>query len=264
MKPTLPPQPLPAPTPRPGVTPDPWQHLRSHTSARIALGRAGTSLPTAELLRFGLAHARARDAVHLALDTDTLAQQLREASFQVLSAHSQASDRQTYLLRPDLGRQLHEHSRQALQAEPAAPALAVVVADGLSALAVQRHALPLLLALRQIHPLDWTQVPVVLAHQARVALGDGIGAALRAPTVAVLIGERPGLSSPDSLGLYLTHAPTPGRADSQRNCISNVRPEGLPYAAAARRLSYLLCESQRLGYSGVALKDNSEVPVIEP
>lgn len=249
--------------------PDAWQHLRQHTAARLALGRAGAAQPTQALLEFGLAHARARDAVHLALDARALSAALAADGWRVLQARSQAPDRATYLLRPDLGRALHPESRHALLAQPPAPqatpgaaALAIVVADGLSALAVQRHAQPLLQALRTVHPAPWAQVPVVVATQGRVALGDGIAQALQATCVLVLVGERPGLSSPDSLGLYLTHAPRPGRLDSERNCISNIRPAGLSYDDAARRAHYLLTESHRLGYSGVQLKDNSAIDVL--
>ncbi|MES2818377.1 MAG: ethanolamine ammonia-lyase subunit EutC, partial [Pseudomonadota bacterium] len=236
-----------------------WDELRAHTSARIALGRVGASLPTREVLRFGLAHAQARDAVHRPLDFAALRTQLQAEDFRVQQVNSDAEDRQTYLLRPDKGRRLSDACYQRLSAEPVAPELAVVIADGLSSIAVQRHALPLLQLFRQRFDTDWTRTPVVLAEQGRVAIGDGIGEALRARLVLVLIGERPGLSSPDSLGLYLTYAPRVGTMDSQRNCISNVRPEGLPYAAAAHKLDYLVREALRLQLSGVGLKDDSNL-----
>lgn len=236
---------------------DPWEALRVHTAARIALGRVGSSLPTAEVLRFGLAHAQARDAVLCALDVEVLQQALCAGGFRVLAARSETPDRRSYLLRPDLGRRLAADDRARLQRETAAPEFAVVIADGLSSVAVQRHALPLLEIFRDTYAADWEQVPVVVAQQGRVALGDDIGAALRAPLVIVLIGERPGLSSPDSLGIYLTFAPQPGRRDSERNCISNVRPEGLGYAAAAAKLEFLVREALRLRLSGVVLKDDS-------
>ena len=248
-------------TPRsvPGL-PDPWQALRRHTRARIALGRSGDSLPTRALLEFGLAHALARDAVHLPLDCAALAAALAAAGLPYLTVHSQAAERSHYLRRPDLGRQLAPDSRSALEKaalpSAAAPDLAFVIADGLSSLAVVRHALPLLQSCLALLP-GWSVAPVVIAEQARVALGDAIGAALRAGTVVVLIGERPGLSSPDSLGIYLTHRPRPGLTDADRNCISNVRPEGLPYEAAARRLAYLLNGARQLGRSGIDLKDDS-------
>ena len=242
---------------------DPWAGLRRLTPARIALGRAGPAWPTSEVLAFGLAHARARDAVHLALDVDALEAQLRAEGYAPLRVQSAAADRPTYLRRPDFGRSLDAASGRRLDALRSHPELAVVVADGLSALAVQRHASPLLAALRLHSPARWGAVPVILATQARVALGDEIGERLGAGFVVVMIGERPGLSSPDSLGLYLTHAPRVGRTDAERNCISNVRPEGLGYGAAAARLDWLVREGLRRGLTGVALKDESETPVLE-
>lgn len=244
---------------------DPWEEIRAHTTARVALGRAGASLPTMEVLRFGLAHAQARDAVHLPLDVGALQAGLREAGFRTLRVKSQADGRQAYLLRPDLGRRLNAESRELLARE--APArIAVVVADGLSAIAAQRHALPVLSLFRECFSTDWNAasgVPVIVAEQGRVALGDDIGAALGAELAIVMLGERPGLSSPDSLGIYLTFAPRPGRMDSERNCISNVRPEGLDYGAAAHKLAWLAGEACRLRLTGVTLKDDSALrPVI--
>lgn len=236
---------------------DPWDTLRAHTPARIALGRAGNSLPTRAVLKFGLAHAQARDAVLRPLDYATLQAQIVEAGFHALRAQSNAPDRQTYLLRPDKGRQLTHASDQCLRQHPPTPDLAIVIADGLSSIAVQRHALPLLTALRDVFSTDWAHIPVVIAEQARVALGDDVGNALQANLVLVLIGERPGLTAPDSLGIYLTWQPQRGRMDSERNCISNVRPEGLGYSEAAHKLAYLLRESMRLQLSGVELKDES-------
>lgn len=240
------------------TAPDPWLALRRHTGARIALGRSGDSLPTQALLDFGLAHALARDAVHLPLDGAALAAALAAAGLPQVAVHSRAADRATYLRRPDLGRQLSPASQTALEniATKTAPDLAFVIADGLSSLAVARHALPLLQASLARLP-GWTVAPVVIAEQARVALGDAIGAALHAGTVVVLIGERPGLSSPDSLGIYLTHRPRPGLSDADRNCISNIRPAGLPYELAAGKLAHLLDGARRLGRSGIALKDDS-------
>ncbi|GIZ50338.1 ethanolamine ammonia-lyase subunit EutC [Noviherbaspirillum aridicola] len=232
---------------------DPWQQLRSCTRARIALGRTGSSLPTTEVLRFGVAHAAARDAVHAALDVAALATALAGGGFRVLQAHSAATDRQVYLLRPDLGRRLDDESRMRLEKEAPASELAIVVGDGLSAAAVQEHALPVLERLRGALDGDWDGRPVVIARQARVALGDGIACALRARAVAVLIGERPGLSSTDSLGIYFTWSPRIGSLDSERNCISNIRPAGLGYDDAARQLAALIRLSRRLGMSGVRL-----------
>jgi ethanolamine ammonia-lyase small subunit len=241
------------------VTPDPWADLRAHTPARVALGRSGVSLPTEELLRLGSAHAMARDAVHLPLDVAALRAQLEAEGWPVLCLHSAAPDRATYLLRPDLGRRLSEHSAAVLaqHTPPGGCDLLVVVADGLSSLAVTRHAAPLLAELRRLSSPEWRFGTVVIAEQARVALGDPIGEQLGARLVAVLIGERPGLSSPDSLGIYLTWAPRPGRSDAERNCISNVRPEGLSYAQAARTLWWLTQEACRLQLTGVQLKDRS-------
>ncbi len=237
---------------------DPWLALQRFTRARIALGRAGNGLPTAPLLAFELAHAQARDAVHQPLDADALHALLRARQIESLDAHSAAPDREHYLRRPDLGRTLDDASRAALAQHGGVERDVVfAIADGLSALAAARHAVPLLDA---VLPLleGWRVGPVVVARQARVALGDEIGACLRAQFVVVLIGERPGLSSPDSLGIYVTHAPRAGRTDAERNCISNVRPEGLAYDAAAHKLHYLLTHGRRLGLTGVALKDDSD------
>jgi ethanolamine ammonia-lyase small subunit len=238
--------------------------LRSHTAARIALGRAGASLPTAEWLRFAQAHALARDAVHTPLDAATLAADLQSHDFEVLQVDSAAADRATYLRRPDLGRRLSPHSVALLGNLPAEPCDVVVVAgDGLSARAVQTHVLPLLLELRpRLEAAGLRIGTVAIALQSRVALGDQIGALLRARAVLVLIGERPGLSSPDSLGAYLTWAPQPGRSDAQRNCVSNIRPEGLVYPQAAHRIAWLLASAHRLGLTGVGLKDESDAPLL--
>jgi ethanolamine ammonia-lyase small subunit len=242
------------------VTPhsgDVWAQLRQWTPARVGLGRAGASLPTEPMLAFELAHARARDAVHAPLDADALAMELcRERFGDSIVVCSRARDRMEYLVRPDLGRSLDAESCEMLQMALPSP-LVVVIADGLSAMAPARHAVPLLVELRR-QSESWENVVIVVANLARVALGDEIGEMLHAGAVVVLIGERPGLSSPDSLGIYLTWAPRVGSTDADRNCISNVRPEGLSYAEAAARLRYLLCEARRLRLSGVALKDDSD------
>jgi len=242
---------------------DPWQALRRFTSARIGLGRAGASLPTAEILRFGLAHAEARDAVHLALDVVPLELALRSRHGPSLVVHSRATDRASYLLRPDLGRRLDDASVALLAHATARRTegydLAFVVADGLSALAVQRHAPTLLDVLQPLLPPDWTLAPTVIAVHGRVGLGDEIGERLGARMLVILIGERPGLSSPDSLGAYLTWDPRVGRSDAQRNCVSNIRPHGLDYPAAARKIAWLLTESRRLQLTGVGLKDRSDL-----
>ncbi|MBB5400418.1 ethanolamine ammonia-lyase subunit EutC [Paraburkholderia youngii] len=237
---------------------DPWNALRRFTQARIALGRAGNSLPTAPLLAFNLAHAQARDAVHHPLDADALHAQLQEQGFNTLDVHSAAPDREHYLRRPDLGRRLSDESRTTLARLPTqSNDVLFVIGDGLSAFAASKQAVPLLQA---IHPklADWTIGPVVVARQARVALGDEIGELLDAKIVVMLIGERPGLSSPDSLGIYITYAAKVGCSDAQRNCISNVRPEGLDYPQAAHKLHYLLTQARTLRLTGVGLKDDSD------
>ncbi|CAB3735898.1 Ethanolamine ammonia-lyase light chain [Paraburkholderia sediminicola] len=237
---------------------NPWNTLRQFTNARIALGRAGNSLPTAPLLAFNLSHAQARDAVHHPLDTDVLHEQLRAQSFSTLDVHSAAPDREHYLRRPDLGRRLSDESRAALgQLKVESPEVVFVIADGLSAFAASKQSIPLLQAVCA-KLTDWKVGPVVVARQARVALGDEIGELLGAKLIVMLIGERPGLSSPDSLGIYLTYAPKVGCSDAQRNCISNVRPEGLTYESAAHKLHYLLMHARRLGLTGVGLKDDSD------
>ncbi len=240
--------------------PDPWNALRAHTAARIALGRAGVSLPTAEWLRFAQAQALARDAVHTVFDSRALAAELALHAFVGTAIESAAPDRASYLRRPDLGRHLSARSAALLAAlRPPACDVAVVVADGLSAQAALHHALPLLLALRPHLEAQGLSVDaVLLAQQARVALGDEIGGLLGARAVLVLIGERPGLSSPDSLGAYLTWAPQVGRTDAQRNCVSNIRPAGQTCEQAAHRIAWLLGAARRLGGTGVALKDESD------
>lgn len=242
------------------ATPDPWTSLRRHTAARIALGRSGASLPTAEVLGFGLAHAQARDAVHLPLDIDAIERELQAQDFGCLRIHSAAPDRADYLRRPDRGRRLDAASREQLVACTNKDTdLLFVVADGLSSKAVQRHALPLLVEVRPyLEAAGFRLGPVLLARQSRVALGDEAGELLGASAVVMLIGERPGLSSPDSLGIYLTWQPRVGRSDAERNCISNVRPEGLGYAEAAMRLTWLLKEARRLQLTGIHLKDGSD------
>ncbi|SEG62278.1 Ethanolamine ammonia-lyase light chain [Bryocella elongata] len=245
------------------------------TTARIALGRTGDAVPVAEHLRFQLDHALARDAVHATLDVPMLERGLRERGIPAITVHSAARDRSEYLRRPDLGRRLATHpgapsldSETWVRSMPAgsheSPTLAIILADGLSALAVERHALPLLDALASRIPNPSPRIPVVIATNARVALGDAIGEALGARITVMLIGERPGLSSPDSLGAYLTWNPRPGRADSERNCISNIRAEGLSYAEAAARIAHYLREAQRLHATGIALKDPDTPPLLGP
>jgi ethanolamine ammonia-lyase small subunit len=254
-------------TDRPAEPPpadDPWRALRRFTAARIGLGRAGCSLPTAPLLQFQLAHARARDAVQAELDTAALQDALKRESggAEVLLLDSGAPDRRTFVQRPDLGRILSDASRALLAARPP-PAqpydIAMVVADGLSARAVQAHAVPLIAHIvPTLVAAGWTLAPVCIVRQGRVAIADEIGALLPARLAVILIGERPGLSSPDSLGIYLTWEPLPGRSNAQRNCISNVRPpQGLSYPAAAHRLWHLMTEARRRRLSGVELKEDA-------
>ncbi len=247
---------------------NPWLDLRRLTPARIALGRTGTSLPTHAQLDFQFAHAQARDAVHLPFDHAGLSQEMTARGRESLLLRSAAHDRHSYLQRPDLGRKLHDDSAQRLreyaQANPGGIDVAVVVADGLSALAVHRHTAPFLSHMEEHATAEgWSLSPVILVEQGRVAVSDEIGELLGAKMVVMLIGERPGLSSPDSLGLYFTYAPKVGLTDAYRNCISNVRLEGLSYAMAAHRLAYLMREACRRQLSGVNLKDEAQVQTLE-
>jgi ethanolamine ammonia-lyase small subunit len=247
---------------------NPWLELRRLTPARIALGRTGTSIPTGAQLDFQFAHAQARDAVHLPFDHAGLSSQLAERGRDSLLLHSAAIDRHSYLQRPDLGRRLSDESAQALrnyaEANPGGVDLAVVVADGLSALAVHKHTLPFLTRMEeQTHAEGWSLSPVILVEQGRVAVADEVGQLLGAKMVVILIGERPGLSSPDSLGLYFTYNPKVGLTDAYRNCISNVRLEGLSYGMAAHRLLYLMREACRRQLSGVNLKDEAQLQTLE-
>lgn len=251
-------------TDRPIAGAAPWQRLRQFTDARIALGAAGISQPTGAQLAFQLAHAQARDAVHLPLDTDALLPALQAAWPQASPAlvlHSAAANRNVYLQRPDLGRRLDAASRALLAGidnDNRPCDLAIVVADGLSSHAIAQNAAPFLTALRlELAAEAWTLAPLTIVQQGRVAVGDEVGAMLEANIVVVLIGERPGLSAPDSMGIYLTWAPRVGLTDERRNCISNVRPAGLGYAQAAARLHYLLGQAQLRQLSGVALKDET-------
>jgi ethanolamine ammonia-lyase small subunit len=232
--------------------------LRALTPARVGLGRSGVSQLTPDLLDFQRAHAQARDAVHARLEAAGFVASIKETSAgDVLRLHSMAADRAIYLQRPDLGRRLDEASRIALASLKAGSwELALIIADGLSALAVERHAAPLLKEMLS-RLKDWLIAPVCVVEQGRVAIGDEIGAALDVQLCVVLIGERPGLSSPDSLGVYITWEPKPGRTDAERNCISNIRAEGLSYTQAADQLLFYLTEARHRKLTGVALKDRS-------
>jgi ethanolamine ammonia-lyase small subunit len=236
----------------PIVQEDAWGALRAFTPARIALGRTGNALPLKEVLAFRMAHAHARDAVYSRLDVEGL-DTLEEP---VIRLHSQARDRHTYLQRPDLGRLLEDGTE--LTAAYGPYDVVLIIADGLSATAVNRHAVPLLrLLIPALRETGIRLAPLCLLEEGRVAAGDPIGHLLGARMSILFIGERPGLSAADSMGAYLTFAPRPGLTDESRNCVSNIRPEGLSYTAAADRLVHLIGASMRLGLSGVGLKDYS-------
>jgi ethanolamine ammonia-lyase small subunit len=237
---------------------DTWALLRRFTQARIALGRAGHAVPTQVLLDFQLAHAQARDAVHFPWDIDAFAEQLRGLDTEVLVLDTLVGSRSEYLRRPDLGRLLSEESRTRLRNLSAEAAdVALIVTNGLSSTAIERHGIPLLQAILNGYRSRQLRVaPICLAANGRVALADDIGSILSARVAVIIVGERPGLSAADSLGIYLTFAPQAGNTDAQRNCISNIRPpEGLSYEAAAAKLIYLTGEALRRGISGVTLKD---------
>jgi ethanolamine ammonia-lyase small subunit len=242
------------PTRRP---PDPWARFRAATPARIGLDRCGDGLSTSALLDFQLAHADARDAVHGVVEFERLAA-LIEPTRPVLRVHSAARDRAVYLRRPDLGRRLDADSRARLDQARRDQAYDVVfvICDGLSSAAINDHAVPLLDACLGLIP-SWNVAPIVLAAQARVALGDEVCVALDARLCVVLIGERPGLSVANSLGVYLTWSPRIGHRDADRNCISNIHAAGLGYGLAAEKLVWLMTQARRLGLSGVALKEDA-------
>lgn len=236
---------------------DPLRMLRAATSARVGLGRAGDALPTARLLELRAAHAAARDAVHAPLDAPAVVEQVRALGVEAVGARSMAADRAQYLQRPDLGRRLAKGDGL----ERGEYDVVFVIADGLSPAAIRQHAVPMLAEI--LGRLDgWRVAPVVVATQARVALGDEIATAIGAHSVVVLVGERPGMSSVDSLGLYFTFDARRGRRDSERNCLSNIRPPaGSDYPGSAATLVMLMTEARRLGLSGVSLKAD---PAIGP
>src|SRR5262245_5349495 len=237
------------------VTPDRWNKLRGATPARIALGRAGGSLPTEEWLTFKSAHAAARDAVHNEFHAGDFAEEIEKLGIETVIVDSAARDRMTFLQRPDLGRRLADRSVHRLQ-QVTPSMLSIVVSDGLSALAVHRQVpLVLKILLPLLRDDGVTLAPVVIARFGRVALEDQIGQLLGAELALILIGERPGLGSPDSLGAYLVYGPKPGNTDANRNCVSNIRPEGLPIEAAAETIRYLVTEALRRKLSGIGLKD---------
>jgi ethanolamine ammonia-lyase small subunit len=236
-----------------GGSRDPWHVLSALTPARIALGRSGAAVPTSRHLELQLAHARSRDAVHRPFEVQALLDALRADGRDVLQVHSAARDRREYLERPDLGRHLAPSAASSLAAHAGDWDLAIVVGDGLAPLAAERHAPPLLRALDAHLDRTWRIAPIVVAEQARVALGDDVGAALGARLTVVMLGERPGLSATDSLGVYITWAPRRGRTDAERNCVSNVRPEGLAYEPAAATIAWLLRAATHRSVTGVTL-----------
>ncbi len=240
------------------VSPDEWESLKTFTQARIALGRTGVSIPLRESLAFKLAHAHAKDAVYSALDISFFLEKAKQAQLPLITVKSKATHRDEYLKRPDLGRQLHEDSQHELRSIQSKPAdLVIIIADGLSASAINAHAWSLVMNFREkALEQGFTFAPLVLAKQARVALSDEIGILLQARMVIQLIGERPGLSSSDSMGAYLTYAPAPGLTDERRNCISNIRPHGLDLTLATDKLMYLIQQAFRLQLTGVSLKDD--------
>jgi ethanolamine ammonia-lyase small subunit len=240
---------------------DPWAELKVYTAARIALGRTGTAEPLQALLQFRLAHANARDAVYAVLDQTMLLNELQSLQRSAFTLQTQASNRSEYLQYPDKGRRLHAKAHDQLtEFDSTGYDICLVLADGLSATAINNHAIPVLkILLTLFDKASLSVAPVCIVQEGRVAIGDECGSLLKAKMVAVLIGERPGLSSPDSLGVYLTWHPAPGLTDEARNCISNIRPEGLNYQTAADRIFFMISESLRLQLSGVNLKDNGKL-----
>jgi len=241
------------------VQPDPWSSLRSFTAARIALGRTGVSVPLKESLQFKMAHAHARDAVFSMLDVDLLTGAMDEMDLPYFILNSKAKSRNDYLRRPDLGRRLDNYSLERFPVYSSKGFdVAVIIADGLSATGINTHAVPVFkLLAEKLSATNYSLAPVCIVYEGRVAIADEIGALLKARLSVILIGERPGLSSPDSMGAYITYDPKIGLTDESRNCISNIRPEGLNYAPAAEKIFYLINESLRLKISGVKLKDNA-------
>jgi ethanolamine ammonia-lyase small subunit len=238
--------------------PDSWEGLKAFTNARIALGRTGIATPLKEVLDFRMCHAHARDAVYSVLKVEELEETLQQFQMQVIIVNSNANNRAVYLQRPDYGRKLNEASVKNLKNESNYSAdVAIIVADGLSATAINEHAVHVVKKLIPfLKQSVLTIAPIVIAKQARVAIADEIGSILNAKLSLILIGERPGLSSPDSMGAYITYQPSPGKTDESRNCISNIRPEGLSYDLAAEKIAKLINASLQLKLSGISLKDD--------
>lgn len=246
------------------VTPDGWDYLKEYTSARVAIGRSGGSLPTAEWLNFKLSHARARDTVHLEFDPFHLASSIQAIGCETLVIKTRATDRSSYLQRPDLGRRLSEEAKSILARHSADIDLVIIASDGLSSMAVDRQIIPLFEdLLPKLRRQQWKLAPIIVAPFARVALEDEIGFLLNAKIALILLGERPGLGSPDSLGAYLVFGPKVGNTDAQRNCVSNIRPQGLGFSEAADTLCYLIGQAQLRKLSGVLLKDQRQGVEIE-
>ena len=242
------------------VDQDLWHPLKAYTAARIALGRTGTAIPLKEVLEFKLAFAFAKDAVYSALDTEGLEQKLKVLGIPIYTLQSKATTRAEYLQRPDWGRLLDETSLDLLKnnRQETPYDVAIIIADGLSATAMNKHAFPVVdLLIKALKSMHYTVAPLAIVKQGRVAIGDETGYGLNAQMSVVLIGERPGLTSPDSMGAYLTFHPKPGLTDESRNCISNIRPEGLSYELATHKILYLIQEAFRLQLSGVELKDRN-------
>lgn len=239
------------------ISPDPWSGLKAFTNARIALGSTGVAAPLKEILDFRLCHAHARDAVYSVLKIDELTQSLQQFQLPVIHVYSLARDRTDYLQRPDHGRKLNNGSVNKIESESSSADVAIIIADGLSAIAINEHAVPVLSKLIPlIRRSGFTIAPLVIAEQSRVAIADEIGSLLNAKLSLILIGERPGLSSPDSMGAYITYRPSPGLTDESRNCVSNIRPEGLSYDLAAEKLTKLIQASLQLKLSGILLKED--------
>jgi len=239
---------------------DPLIALKEFTAARIAIGRVGTSIPIKQSLEFKLAHAHARDAVYSVLDVDGLTNNFKPYNLPVLHLHSKAFTRHKYLKRPDLGRQLSEEWIALLNDNNAGADVAIIIADGLSATAVNENSFYLLeILIPMLQGAGLTVAPLCLVEQGRVAIGDDIGHFLKAKITVLLIGERPGLSAADSMGAYLTYGPKPGLTDESRNCISNIRPLGLTHKPAAEKIFYFINEALKRKLTGIALKDNARL-----
>jgi ethanolamine ammonia-lyase small subunit len=239
-------------------TTDPWESLKEFTAARIALGRAGDSIPMSQSLQFKLAHAHARDAVYSALHVEALTGALKQLDTPVLALHSKAGNREQYLQRPDLGRLPDDTTMETLAGQVTPCDICIVLADGLSANAINANVVELLTALLPLlKGMKYKLAPICLVEQARVAIADPIAFALKARLSILLIGERPGLSAADSIGAYLTYSPKPGLTDESRNCVSNIRPQGLAFRPAAEKIFYLVQEAFSRKLSGVNLKDNA-------